>query len=416
MREFELTPVPPQQRRSLLSIMVIWFASPLIASASLVGAMLVMTMGFVNLCYALVISSLMQLTYAGILGVIGAKTGKNFALLAKETFGPFGYRLVTALVALTLLCWVAVEVAIMAQNMHQSLHLSYSFLVILVILFVYGVTFFGIRGLHLISLCSAPLYLVAAVVILIIIAPQLNLIQVINFHPKVPQLHSVAIGTAMMFSMWVDGTTASADYCRWAKNAKASWLSVFIAFPWASCFSFLVGAVVAVVSLPHGGDVFVHGNMFSFLIEQHHLFMTIFAIVFLFVNLGSVSAHSLYYSTTQFANLFQQSFRAIVLPLIVIALVLALSGVWRHISQWLQVRGIGLPPIGVAVMMHYYFYYYRQLQKKIAYHIVFIAVLLGVITAAIIDVVDPQWVSSVWGMLCTILILAMAQKVNSKVA
>ena len=111
--------------------------------------------------------------------------------------------------------------------------------------------------------------------ILVIVAPQLNFAQVVAYQPKVVQLHSVAIGTTLMFSMWVDGTTASADYCRWAQNAKASWVSVFIAFPWASCFSFLLGAVVAIVSLPHGGDVLEVNNGFRAAINLTKVDMSI---------------------------------------------------------------------------------------------------------------------------------------------
>jgi len=89
--EYEHKPVPPQARRSLFSVTMVWIGFPMIITGAMTGSVLVLGMGFQRALIAMIIGNLIMFAYVGALGALGTKKGMNFALIASIVFGRKGY-------------------------------------------------------------------------------------------------------------------------------------------------------------------------------------------------------------------------------------------------------------------------------------------------------------------------------------
>src|ERR1700733_12741112 len=85
--EYEHTPVPYSGRLSLFSNVMVWIGFPMIITGAMTGSILVLGMGFKNALTAMIVGNIIMFGYVGLLGLIGTRTGKNFALIATGVLG-----------------------------------------------------------------------------------------------------------------------------------------------------------------------------------------------------------------------------------------------------------------------------------------------------------------------------------------
>lgn len=85
--EYEHKPVPPVARRTLFSNVMVWIGFPMIITGAMTGSILVLGMGFRRALAAMIIGNLIMFGYVGLLGLLGARSGMNFGLIASRVFG-----------------------------------------------------------------------------------------------------------------------------------------------------------------------------------------------------------------------------------------------------------------------------------------------------------------------------------------
>ena len=157
--EYEHNPVPAKARLSLFSNVMVWIGFPMIITGAMTGSILVLGMGFVNALKAMVIGNIVMFIYVGLLGLIGTRSGKNFALIATGVFGRKGYVFASGLLSCLLLGWYAVQTGITGALISSTYHGSLAMTAVDGILYI-GITFVGVRGLHYIGLVSVPLFVI----------------------------------------------------------------------------------------------------------------------------------------------------------------------------------------------------------------------------------------------------------------
>src|SRR6202030_2415632 len=116
------------------------------------GSILVLGMGFSRALVAMLIGNVIMFGYVGTLGALGAKSGKNFGLIASEVFGTKGFMLASGLLSALLLGWYAVQTGITGALVSSTYGLNYIAMTIVAGLLYIGITFIGVRGLHYIGL------------------------------------------------------------------------------------------------------------------------------------------------------------------------------------------------------------------------------------------------------------------------
>lgn len=391
--EFEHEPVPAEHRRSLRSVSAVWFGFPMILTNAIFGGTIVYGLGFWRGITAIVVGNLVLLGYVGALSYVAGRTGENFALTAARTFGRRGAAVAAGFLSTVVIGWFAFQTGLTGATLHTALGWNETAMILLAGLLYIAVTFVGIRALTIIGLVAAPLFVVLAVVALVFVAGAGagRLSGVGSYAGAGPGATVLSIGAAITIVVagFADSGTMTADFTRWSRTGREAVLAAFTAFPVANLISLLVGGVVvaagaAASPVDSGGD-------FLPILTSHGPLLSAVAVIFVFVNLGSVCTHCLYNGAVGWSQLTGSRMRVLTVVLGGLGLVAALAGVWEHFATWLNLLGIFVPPIGAVLIVDQF------LGRRTAPRVVgrwrvapFVAWAAGSIAATAVHVWAPQ--------------------------
>lgn len=398
--EYEHEPVPISARRSNFSVATVWIGFPMIITGAMTGSILVLGMGFRNALWAMVIGNLIMFAYVGALGVLGTRRGMNFALLASIVFGKKGYALASGLLSTLLLGWYAVQTGITGALISSAYGLNYIAMTILAGLLYIGITFIGVRGLHLIGLVSVPLFLVLGLWVVFDAASTTGW-DVILAYPgnNGTATMTMGIGLTVVIALFIDAGTVSADFNRWAKDTRSSITATFSAFPFANLLAMLVGGLMTAALAVPNANPFGADNMFGYMNGKQITWLSLLAFVFLYCNLGSVCAHCLYNSATGWSRILRTRMRVMAVVLGLIGIAIAAGNVWAFFIQWLSLLGVVVPPIGAIILVDQYIYRKNAEIADDWRPTAFIAWAFGSAVALIVEFYAPHFSTAISAML-----------------
>ncbi|MFD1531557.1 cytosine permease [Pseudonocardia aurantiaca] len=349
--EFEHEPVPVSRRRSLGSVSAVWFGFPMIITNAVFGGTIVYGLGFWRGMAAILVGNLVLLAYVGTLSYIAGRTGKNFALTAAETFGRRGATIAAGFLSTVVIGWFAFQTGLTGSTLHASLGWNQTWMILLAGVLYIAITFVGIRALTIIGLIAAPLFVVLAVVALVLAARNGGLSGITSYSGGGPNATVFSIGAAVtiVIAGFADSGTMTADFTRWSRNGREAVIASFTAFPVANLISLLVGGIV--VAAAKAVDPATNGGDFLPILTSHGPVLSAIAVVFVFANLGSVCTHCLYNGAVGWSQLTGGKMRVLTVVLGLLGLVAALAGVWSYFSEWLNLLGIFVPPIGAILIV-----------------------------------------------------------------
>jgi cytosine permease len=340
--EYETEPVPQDKRRSLLAVTSVWAGFPMIITGAVTGATLVHGLGFARGLLAMVIGNVLLFAYVGALSALAAKRGLNFSLQASKTFGSVGYIACSALLSTLVLGWFAVQTGLVGASMASSFDVNTTVVVIVAGVLFTAFTLAGIKALSIIGVISVPLFLVLGVFAAVDASSgDANLW---SYAGDSSQSVALGVGVTLVFALFADSGTMTADFTRWAKNPRHAWIATASAFPVGNLVAMLIGGVIAAASQSATGDVFG-------VVVSHGGWLSVAAIVFLFVNLGSVCTHCLYNSAMGWSTILKSRMQLLTLVLGAIGIVIAALGIWNHFIDWLNLLGVIVPPIGAIILV-----------------------------------------------------------------
>ncbi len=353
--EYEHEPVPAAARRSLFSVTLVWAGFPMIITGAMTGSILVLGMGFSRALTAMIIGNLIMLAYVGALGVLGTRRGVNFALLASVVFGKKGYVLASGLLSTLLLGWYAVQTGITGALVSSTYGISYVLMTVIAGLLYIGITFVGVRGLHYIGLVSIPLFVILGVWVAADAASTTSWAAIMaypgnNGAASMP----LGVGLTVVVALFIDAGTVTADFNRWARTPRDSFLATFSAFPFANIVAMLVGGVMTAALAVPNANPFGADNMFGYMNHMQLGWLSILAFVFLYLNLGSVCSHCLYNSATGWSRIVGTHMRVAAVILGFIGIAVAAGNIWAFFIQWLSLLGVLVPPIGAIILVDQY--------------------------------------------------------------
>jgi len=353
--EYEHEPVPISARRSAFSVTLVWLGFPMIITGAMTGSLLVLGMGFKNALIAMVVGNLIMFAYVGSLGLIGTRRGMNFALIASVVFGKKGYVMASGLLSTLLLGWYAVQTGITGALISSTYGLNYVAMTIVAGVLYIGITFVGVKGLHYIGLASVPLFVVLGLWAAADAASTTTAAALFGYagNNGVATM-SMGVGLTVVIALFIDAGTVTADFNRWAPNARASLGATFSAFPFANLVAMLVGGVMTAALAVPNANPFGVDNMFGYMNGKQLTWLSILAFVFLYTNLGSVCSHCLYNAATGWSRILGTNMRLMAVVLGVIGIIVAAGNVWAYFIQWLSLLGILVPPIGAIILVDQY--------------------------------------------------------------
>ena len=398
--EFEHEPVPAGHRRSLASVSAVWFGFPMILTNAIFGGTIVYGLGFWRGLAAILLGNLVLLTYVGALSYVAGTTGKNFALTAAETFGRRGATIAAGFLSTVVIGWFAFQTGLTGATLHTALGWNETAMIFLAGVLYIAMTFIGIRALTIIGVIAAPLFVVLAIVALVLAAHGGGLSGITSYTGGGAGAAVLSIGAAVtiVIAGFADSGTMTADFTRWSRTGREAVLAAFSAFPIANFISLLVGGIVvaagaAATPADSGGD-------FLPILTTHGPVLSAIAVIFVFVNLGSVCTHCLYNGAVGWSQLTNSRMRLLTIVLGVLGLAAALAGVWSHFATWLNLLGIFVPPIG-AVLIIDQLVRRRTVPRAISQWRVqpFLAWAIGSLAAYAVHVWAPQLSEAVAGLL-----------------
>jgi len=353
--EYEHGPVPAEARRSMFSVAMVWAGFPMIITGAMTGSIVVLGMGFAGGLKAIILGNLIMFAYVGALGLLGAKRGMNFALIASIVFGRKGYVVASGLLSTLLLGWFAVQTGITGSLISSTYELNYVMMTIIAGILYIGITFVGVRGLHFIGLVSVPLFLILGLYVAFHSASMTSWDAIYSYagNNGVTTM-SLGVGLTVVIALFIDAGTVTADFNRWAADGKSSLVATFSAFPVSNLIAMLVGGVMTAALAVPDANPFGVDNMFGYMNAMQIGWLSVLAFLFLYVNLGSVCAHCLYNAATGWSRILNSHMRLWAIILGTIGIAVAAGNVWAFFIQWLSLLGILVPPIGAIILVDQY--------------------------------------------------------------
>ncbi|GAB2885681.1 cytosine permease [Paraburkholderia jirisanensis] len=348
--EFEHQPVPLSHRHSLSSVAAVWFGFPMIITNAVFGGIIAYNLGFARALIAILIGNAILLAYVGTLSFIAGNTGRNFALQAERTFGKKGYVITSGFLATVVIGWYAFQTGLTGTTVHASFGWNETATIIGATLLYTAVTFIGIRALSIVGMIAAPMYIILAIVALTMIGEQHSLSSVLLYDGAgANSLMSFGGAVTLVVATFADSGTMTADFTRWSKDGKSAVYATLTAFPFANMIAQLVGMLIvcagaAAAPATSGGD-------FMPVLTSHGGVLSVIALVFVFVNLGSVCTHCLYNGAVGWGRIAKRKMRTMTIVLGLIGGVFAVAGVWSLFLDWLNLLGVLVPPIGAVIIV-----------------------------------------------------------------
>jgi len=401
--EFEHVPVPMSHRKSYGSVAAVWFGFPMVLTSAIFGGVIVAFLGFWVGVAAILIGNIVLSLYVGTLSYLAGASGRNFALQATQTFGRTGYKIASGFLATIVTGWFAFQTGLTGATVSTSFGWNETAVIIGAGILYVAVTFIGVRALSVLGLIAAPLYVLLGIVAVVITGASNHWGELFAYCGIVG---TAGVAPALTFggavtiiiAGFADSGTMTGDFTRWSKNGPEAVLATLSAFPVANFIAQMFGAVIVAAGVV--AEPTKNGGSFLPVLAHGGAFLSLLALIFVFVNLGSVCTHCLYNGAVGWSHIVGGRMRTLTVILGIVGIVAAVAGVWNLFLGWLSILGVFVPPIGAIIITDQLIL--RRFAEGRAVPAVrqsaFVAWAIGALAAGIVHFEAPAYADSVVGM------------------
>ncbi|GAA3747707.1 cytosine permease [Salinactinospora qingdaonensis] len=343
--DYPLTEVPAKARRGPLSLLVVLLGFVFFTPTMLSGARLGTAFQLGDLLTVLVVGSLILGTYVATLGAIGARTGLTTVLLARYTLGNVGAKWAGLLLGGTQVAWYAVTAAFLADLLTGALGWrDHTWLVIVIAAVLTGVTaYYGYRGMEVLSAVSVPLMLALMCWVVVAAIGEVGGLGGLAAAPTESLPWATAV--TIVVGTFVSGGTQTPNWTRFARLPRQAFVVTFAVFFLANLMMLVFGAI--------GALAFQESDFVAVLFQLN---LTVAGVALLVFNVWTTQDNAAYAFGVAGAEMFNvDSRRPFVIGGVVIAVILALSGIYEALPQYLVLLGVLIPPLGGAIIGDYVF-------------------------------------------------------------
>lgn len=414
--EFEHEEVPASHRRSRASVAAVWFGFPMIITNAVFGGIIVYGLGFVSGLIAIALGNIVLSAYVGALSYLAGAKGRNFALQATSTFGRRGYTIASGFLATIVVGWFAFQTGLTGSTLSATFGWNQTLVILIAGMLYIGITYIGIKALAILGMISAPLFVALGIVAIWFAAADGSVGKITSYSGGHADAAAVTIGAAVTITVasFADSGTMTADFTRWSRNGREAVTAAFTAFPVANFIAMAIGGVI--VAAGAAVNPAVNGGNFVGLLSQHGWLLSGIAILFVFINLGSVCTHCLYNGAVGWSHITGSKMRLLTLILGVIGVVAAVAGVWTLFAAWLNLLGIFVPPIGAVIIVDQLILRRQTADWEVTAFrpTAFVGWAVGAIAAVLVHYNAPAYAEAFVGILVAAAAYTMAEKVWSQ--
>lgn len=386
------------KKKSNLDILMIMFGFTFFSGSMFIGQKLSSGIDFLEFIVCILIGGTILGIFGGMLGYIGAKTGKNMKELSHMSFGKKGSYLPSLLVGITQIGWYGVGISMFAVPVANLIFPNNMFalysLIILFGVFMTISTFIGIESITKVSYL-AVIFILLFGFISIIYAFNRQPIDIINAFGNGDKI-SIIVGLEMVIGSYISGAITTPNFSKYGKDSKFIAIICFCAFLLGNGLMIIFGASSNI--LVGGSDIFNIFTYFGF---------GLIGIIVLGLNIWSSCDNGLYSAGLEFENIFKISHKKIILFSGLASTIFSYY-LYNNFVDFLSIMNYALPPIGVVLIINYIAK--RDYSSKKINFINCMAVIIGGISAYFLKF----GISSINAMIVTSLISIVGNYINNR--
>ncbi|MEC9487866.1 MAG: cytosine permease [Halanaerobium sp.] len=354
-RDYPLQPVPQKARVGIISISAVLLGFTFFTPTMLGGAQIGVAFKFwPDFFLVLATGSIILGFYVALLSVVGSETGLTTVLLSRYTLGSGGAKWADLLLGGTQIGWYGVAAASMAQLFAQALGWQ-EYLIPLMIFWslLMGLTaYVGYKGMEILSYISVPLILVLGVWVTFRSVGEVGGWAGLAALEPIEHM-SFATALTIIVGTFASGGTQAPNWTRFSKSAKVAFWSALIAFLVGNGLMLFFGAIGAITY-----------QEADFVLVLYKMGLIFWGIIFLTLNLWTTNDNAAYAFGVAGAEFFGvNSKKPFVVGGVIIATILAVTGIYNFLVDYLVMLGIFIPPLGGVILGDYFFVWKKDLPE-----------------------------------------------------
>ena len=341
--DYPIDPVPQHARQSLFSVAIVLLGFTFFTPTMLAGADIGAAFPLSSLILVLVLGSAVLGIYVAVIGGIGARTGLTTVMMCRYALGTRGAKLASVLLGGTQVGWYGVTVATLASLTAGALGWEGQGVLILLMIvggIVMGATaYYGYKGMYALSVVSVPLLLILAGWV-----TWRSLDEVGGWSGlgaiQPTETMTVAAAVTIVVGTFASGGTQAPNWTRFSRSPVSGF--------WACLIAFLIGELLMLGFGAIGALAFGQGDFVEVL---YQLGLVGWGLVFLVANLWTTNDNTAYnfgVAGAEIAN--SRSKKPFVIGGVILGTLLAITGIYENLIDYLIWLGILIPPLGGVVI------------------------------------------------------------------
>ena len=354
--DFERQAVPEKNKKSVISIMMVWTGYVFVVTSMIAGGGLVNILTIKDIIIIIILGNLFLSFISVGMSYIASKTGLTFALITRHSFGNQGSRIVSLFSPIINLGWYIINSAVygsmIAQifnlgNMGELISMALSAMIMGIIALI------GFGALSTLGLVAIPaiIFLCIATAMRAMIEVGGNINYLINFIPKNPG--NLSDGLMIVIGTWIFSvSTAVADIMRYAKNLKHAVIS--------TVFSLIIGNSLLIGCGAISSAAMGQSDLPALLISMG---LIIPGIILLTTNIFTTNGTNLYSNALALSNVFRNVDRRIIFySMILFSMIMTLLRLNRLdiFFNFLNFLSIIIPALPGIIFVDFYYFNKRK--------------------------------------------------------
>lgn len=340
--DYPLDPVPPHARRGLFPLSLVLLGFTFFTPTMLVGAQVGAAFSLGDFLVVMLVGSALLGLYVAMLALVGARTRLTTVMLSRYTLGVHGSKLASVLLGFTQIGWYGVGVATLGNLIAEALGWGSSGATLWMVVgtVVMGITaYYGFRGLFWLSAVSVPLmFLLAGWVVLRSVQEVGGWAEMAAIEPT--DQMSVALALTLIVGTFVSGGTQVSNWTRFARNGRQAFGAGLVAFMIGNGLMLFFGAVGAIAF----GEP-------DFVLVLYNLGLIVWGVILLIGNIWTTNDNTAYAFSVAGAEIANwPSKRPFVVGGVIIGGLLAVTGIYDNLIDYLVWLSILIPPLGGALI------------------------------------------------------------------
>ncbi|MBU5465583.1 cytosine permease [Virgibacillus sp. MSJ-26] len=341
IEDYELKPVPDEERQGWFKQTMVWIAGIVALSATALGGALGSGMSLNEAIIASIIGTFLLSMLSALCCAVGAKTGLSTALVSSFALGRYGSMAVSVIIALSLFGWFGVQLDLFGSSLNKvildvfGINIAPSILIIIGGILMTLTACIGYRAIEKLSLVAVPLLAILLIGSVFVASKSFTYKELNDIAITTDPL-TMGMAISSIIGSLAVGAIIGPDISRYAKSVKDAAISAFLSYFIGYCIVLIIAAVLAkatsevdVVAIMIGIG-WGTGGMLVLILAQ-----------------WTTNNTNIYSSALGFSVIFQK------IPKYILAIIagmigtaFAIFGIYDHFIPFLNVLGVLIPPIG----------------------------------------------------------------------